>query len=221
MNRKVAAAVAVVMLASLSGCATVSVTADVSDADTIDRYEMNITTSTTVYGLLNEAAKEDGYDDLEDQVQAERDISDENFEYNEEIEGDDATINIELTDISPAEVDSVSIEEEDGQLVYEDNTFVKESAQEEDSSEIGEEMMTGLVLEYTLNMPGEITSSNADDVEGNTATWTRSGSEAFTNTSVRATSKTPIVGSIPGFGVPVALTAILFLVVYGRLCVEE
>lgn len=217
MNRKFVAAIAVVMLATLSGCATISVTADVGDADTLDRYEMNISTSTTVYGLLNEGAKEDGYDDLEDQIQDEQDLPEENFEYNEEIDGNDAKISIELTDVPTSEMDAISIEEEDGLLVYEDDTFVNESAQAGDTSETGEEMMSGLVLEYSLNMPGEITSSNADEVDGNTATWTRTGSEAFSNTSVRATSETPIVGSVPGFGVPVALVAILSLIVYGRV----
>lgn len=217
MNRKLVAAIAVVMLASLSGCATISVTADVGDANTLDRYEMNISTSTTVYGLLNEAAKEDGYDDLEDQIKDERDIPDENFEYNEEIDGNDAKINIELTDVPTSEMDAISIEEEDGQLVYEDTTFVNESAQAEDTSETGEEMMSGFVLEYTVNMPGEITSSNADEVDGNTASWTRTGGEAFTNTSVRATSEQPIVGSVPGFGIPVTLVAILSLIAFGRL----
>lgn len=50
MSRKYAAVLAVILLAGLSGCATVSVTAEVDSASTIESYDMNISTSTTGTG---------------------------------------------------------------------------------------------------------------------------------------------------------------------------
>lgn len=67
----------------LSGRATVSVTAKVDDTDALDRYEMNILTSTTVYGFLNSATQEDGYDSLGDQFVGEIDTDSDRIEYSE------------------------------------------------------------------------------------------------------------------------------------------
>lgn len=212
MSRKYVAVVAVVLLAGLSGCATISVTADVGGADTIDRYEMNISTSTTVYGFLDQAAQEDGYDDVGEMITSNASIPEENFEYSEEIDGQEAMMRVEISDVDVGSMPAISIEETDGQLVYEDTAFYNASAAgAEPDSEIGSEMMSGFVLEYTLEMPGEITESNADEVEGNTATWTRTGGDAFDNTSIEATSEASSSVLSPGFGVIPAIVALLLI----------
>ena len=212
MNRKLLAILCVGLLVGLAGCATISVTSDVNSDGTIERYEMNISTSTTVYGFLNQAAVEEGYDSFEDQIKDGENISSENFEYEETIDGNDATIRIAVSDINASGVNSITVREEDGQLVYKDETFVEELNESTETTETSEDIMSGLVLEYRVNMPGEITSSNADEVDGSTATWTRTGSEAFSNTSIQATSEAGSALSTPGFGVSVALVAILSLI---------
>ncbi|MFC6613694.1 hypothetical protein ACFQAS_01755 [Halopenitus salinus] len=209
MNRKVLAAVAVALLVGLSGCATISVTAEVGDANTIERYDLNITTSTTVYGWLNEAAKEEGYESLRDQMTDDVDVESDRIEYSEEIDGDEATINIQLSEIPSSEMDAITLEEDDGELTYTDTAFVNESAQSEETSELGGEAMSGLVLDYTLHMPGNIVESNADEVDGNTANWTRTGGEAYTNTHIEARSEMPSALPVTGFGIVAAGLGIL------------
>jgi hypothetical protein len=216
MNRRLLAVAGLVLLVGLSGCATIEVTAEVGDANTIDRYEMNISTSTTVYGVLNEQAQEEGYDDLGDQIRGGRDIDSDRFEYNEEIDGDEVNINIEITDIPVDNSTSISIEERNGQLVYTDTTFLNESAQASTtSSEYNSELLSGLTLEYTLEMPGEITNATTDDVDGNTATWTRTGENAWSDTRIQARSETGSLLSTPGFGAPEATIALLIATLVG------
>lgn len=216
MNRRLLAVVGLVLLVGLSGCATIEVTAEVGDANTIDRYEANITTSTTVYGLLNSQAQEEGYEDFGDQLRGGRDIDSERFEYNEEIDGDEVNINIEITDIQVENTTAISITEQDGELIYTDTTFLNESAQASaTNSEYRSELLSGLTLEYTLVMPGEITNATTDDVDGNTATWTDTGENAWTGTRIRAESEGVSSLSVPGFGVPAATLALLAAALIG------
>jgi len=213
MNRRFLAVIGVILLVGLSGCATIEVTAEVEDANTIDRYEMNISTSNTVYGLLNSQAQEEGYESFRDQITGERDIDSDDFEYNEEIDGNDVRINIVIDDLNVSNSSAISIEEADGRLRYSDATFLNESA--EPPGEDAEEFLSGLTLEYTLEMPGEITNATTDDVEGDTATWTETGSSAWTDTRIEATSESGSVFSTPGFGVPAATIALLAAALIG------
>lgn len=216
MNRRLLAVVGLVLLVGLSGCATIEVTAEVGDANTLDRYEMNVTTSTTVYGILNQQAQEEGYDDLGDQIRGGRNIDSDRFEYNEEIDGDEVNINIEITDLPVENSTSISIEEQDGELIYTGTTFVNESEQASTTdSEYSSELLSGLTLEYTLEMPGEITNATTDNVDGNTATWTKTGENAWTDTRIRAESEGASSLSVPGFGVPAATLALLAAALIG------
>ena len=205
MERKHIGVIGVILLIALSGCATVSVNAEVGDANTVDRYELNITTSTTVYTILESSAQEDGYENLEeaftdDEFDA---TAAESFEYNEEIDGNDATISLLISGLNVSQSDTISIEEEDGELVYRDDIFLDE---EFDPAET--QTTEGLVIEYELEMPGEITDSNADEVDGNTATWSRSGEDAYRGFVAEAQSPPPTDNPVPGFGVSAAAIAL-------------
>lgn len=188
MNRRLLGIGALLVLVGLAGCAQISTSVTVAEDGVLEEYEVTINTSTTVYGLLSEQAKEDGYDNLRDQLTS--DINESRYdelEYDEEINGDDATIYLRLEEFEPGSGSSISITRSDGQLVYEDTTWLNESAEESEY----EELMSGMVLEYRLTMPGEITDSNADEVNSNTATWTATGADAYTNTRIYAESDVP------------------------------
>lgn len=136
----------------------------------------------------------------------------EKFEYSEEINGRDATINVEFSNINATTLPGVAIQEADGELAYEDTTFYNASASTAPSdAEMGSEMMSGFVLEYTLEMPGEITNSTADKVDGNTATWTRTGGDAYDNTQIEATSEISSSVLSTGFGAVPAVAALLVI----------
>jgi hypothetical protein len=71
-------------------------------------------------------------------------------------------------------------------------------------------------VDYYLEMPGEITDSNADEVDGNTAEWHATGPDAYTNTRIYAESDKPTMLSAPGFGAIPAVLALLLGAFYFR-----
>lgn len=211
MSRRGLAVAAVVATLLLAGCASLTVHSEVNADGTIDRYRMQINTSATVYSLLNEQAKEDGYESLRESILS--DVNRSNVgdvRYDEEFDGDDVTVTVEFTDVEPASDSRVSITRSDGRLVYEDTTFVNESAQPTDE----QGFLSGLSVHYYLTMPGEITDSNADEVDGATAEWHETGPDAFTDNRVYAESEVadgPLGVGLPGFGARTALVALLAL----------
>ncbi|MFW6437206.1 MAG: hypothetical protein ACOCYZ_06195, partial [Halococcoides sp.] len=141
-----------VVLVLLSGCAQVAVDATVAGDGTVDTYDVQIETSTSNYDRLVSTAESDGYDSL--QAYLLRDVSDEAVEsvdYDESLGDGRVTINVTLSELDPAGVDGLSVVESDGQIVYEDSTFVNDERVTDDAS-----------LTYRLEMPGEITNATAD-----------------------------------------------------------
>lgn len=186
-----------------------SVDSTVAADGTIDTYSIELNTSTMVYGMLSESAKDDGYDSLKESFLSDVNRSSyESVTYDEEINGDRATVTFTLKGFDPSASDSIDVTETDGKLVYEDTTFHNASAEVTDDQE---SYTSGLTLTYSLTMPGEITDSNADEVDGNTAEWTETGADAMTGTRVYAESEKPsgVLGSVPGFGTAAALLALV------------
>lgn len=135
----------------------------------------------------------------------------ESVEYDESFDGDRVTMTITLTGYDPGEDTDISINESDGTLVYEDRSFVNESAQlsMEGQGNVTSAVTAGLSVDYYLTMPGEIVDSNADEVDGNRAEWHETGADAFVDNRIYAESETPTVPGQPGFGVGAAIAALL------------
>ncbi|MGM0591151.1 MAG: hypothetical protein ACQETI_05880 [Halobacteriota archaeon] len=209
MNRKtLLLSVAVVALVLLAGCASLTVESEVDADGGIERYQLQINTSQTVYGFLNEGAKENGYDGLREQFEGEFNESRaESVEYDEDFQGDDVTITLTVEGYEPGPDSNISVETTDSSVVYEDTTFVNESGQ---GAETG--LLSGLSVHYYVTMPGEITDSNADDVDGRTAEWHETGSDAMTDNPIRVESKRPSALETPGFTPIVALAALALFV---------
>lgn len=206
-----------IALLLLAGCAQIAVHSTVAADATIEEYRMEITTSRTVYGLIEQSAQEEGFDSVEESLLRDLDLDEvgaESVEYDEEFDGDEVTMIVTMTGVDPAEFDNVSVTEEDGRLVYEDRTFAAASQMEDvpDESDVSDTVAAGLAVDYYLTMPGEIVDSNADEVDGNTAEWHATGTDAFTDTRIYAESELPTTAPVPGFGHGVAVLAIGLLV---------
>lgn len=115
---------------------------------------------------------------------------------------------LEASNCKPVEGGNISIYKEDGQIVYEDKSLVNEDVPQ---VELANRLLSDLTLDYHLEMPGKITSSNANNVEDNMAEWHLSGTEVM-NTRIYAKSELPL---IPGFEV-IAGTAGLILALMVR-----
>lgn len=210
MNRRLLAVAGLILMIGLSGCATISISADVNDANTVDEYEINVTTSTTGYTFFESSIEEEGYSSVEDYAVEEFGTVAESVNYTEEFDGNDAHMSIRLTELNVSESPAISITEENGSLVYRDETFLDEEFDPETT-----DTTASFVVEYELEMPSEIESSNADSFEGNTATWRRTGEDAYRGFVVEAESPLPTDSPVPGFGLPAATIALAVAALIG------
>lgn len=191
---------AVALLLLLSGCAQIAVHSTVTADGEIEEYRVDITMTRQAYGFLENTVEDEGYDNVSAYLFDDANASvREQVNYEEEFDGDEVHIQIQMSDIDPPASSSISVRTEGDEVVYEDTTFLNESASETDS-EVAESIMSGLAVDYYLTMPGEITDTNADSVDGDTAEWHSTGSDAMTTTRVYARSEKPTGITSDGFG---------------------
>jgi hypothetical protein len=214
MNRKAAAVAAVLVLAGLAGCAQISVHTTVAADGTIEEYKTTINTSTTVYGLLSQQAENEGYNDIGAYLTS--DINKSAYDdvvYNETVNQETATMTLRLIGFDPSNEEPISTTRSNGTLEFEDRSFVSDSIDgsidSESSIDIGSDSGSGAQVEYTLRMPGEITNSTADEVDGDTATWTINSSSSDSESRIYAESEVPSGGFGPGFGVTGAVSGVI------------
>lgn len=214
-DRKLALAGAVVLLLLLGGCAQIAVHSTVTSEGTIEEYRINVTMTRQAYGFFESAAEDEGYDNVRAYfLEGVNESARENVEFEQEFQRDQVFIDMRISDFDPSTSDAISVRTEDDELVYRDTTFLNESATETESdSELASSIMSGLAVDYYLTMPGEITDSNADEVDGNKAEWHASGADSFTDTRIYARSKNPTGTLAPGFGGVVAGIALTLLTV--------
>jgi len=198
-------AVLVVLLfacASIAGCATVSVHAKVNPDTTISNYSATIETTSAVYGLIG------------NQLMSNFDANQMN--YSEQRNGDNVTITITAKNtIRANDTANWSIKKVDNHMVYFDSRLTS-IAGNDTSNAISETMLKSVAVHYYLEMPGKITSSNANTIDNTRAEWHLTGGTL--STPIRAESEVPILPSLPGFGAVLALLGITgaFLVLNKR-----
>jgi hypothetical protein len=203
-ERAVLAVIVVAMLVVSTGCLTADVATTVNNDGTIDEYRIELQMNSMLHSTLEQSAHEEGYDSVAESLAAEYDEDDfGNISYWEEDRGNDEAVILVFSEFDADAMDGLSVNVTDGRIVFEDRIFAG-SYEETNASE---EYDGEITVEYTLTMPGQITNSTADEVEGNTATWERTDSDAMTTTRVYAESKR--ADGLPGFGVAAAVAALV------------
>ncbi|WP_423999306.1 PGF-CTERM sorting domain-containing protein [Haloarcula salina] len=203
-------AVALAALIVLSGCMTASVDATVGGDGTVTSYDLSLQMSPTVYDGLQAQAEDSGYDSVEGYLLSDVNTSRmANHTYEQSLDGDNVTINVSFTDWNPGPESAVSTNVSDGNVTFEDRTFV--TVQENDGAALGD----GVAVRYELTMPADITESNADLVRNDTAVWEYAADEPVEE-PMRATSLAPSGVFGPGFGVTAAVLALLSMGVLAR-----
>ena len=190
-------------LVVLSGCVTATVDSTVAADGTVSEYDLTLEMSPSVYDGLQSQAQGEGYDSVEGYLLADVNVSRmDNYTYEQELEGENVTLSMTFTDWTPGPDSDVSTNVSDGNVTYEDRTFV--TANENTDVAFGD----GVAVEYRLTMPADITSSNADIVQNDTASWEYAADEPVED-PIRATSPAPSSAFGPGMGIPVAVVALL------------
>lgn len=206
-QKKTATLLALGALMLLSGCASMTVHSTVQSDGTIEEYRIEINTTRQAYGYIEQAAENQGYNNVREYILS--DVNESRMEditYDEEFSSDQVHITFAMENFNPGKGSSISITKEDGNLIYHDTTFLNESYQPSSESN---PFTAGISVDYYLTMPGEIVDTNADSVDGDTAEWHESGEEAYQNLDIRATSETGTIVGVSGFGVGVAAVALL------------
>ncbi|OPX61564.1 hypothetical protein [Methanoregula sp. PtaB.Bin085] len=222
---------AVIMLAIAgAGCLNLKMTENVrvnKDAQvTYMKYSIRMDSPT--YNLLKSSAKREGYNSVKELIEANlsKSIGSQNVAYNEvwDKENDKVTVSVERTDTyTPPKESRITIRKENNQIIYEDQSFYSDEKPNESLTKspyfnetqyevMKDMMMSGLSMDYYLEMPGKITGSSAATVTDNKAEWHLSGSE-MTKTKIYAKSDVPV---LPGFTAGFAIIAIgLVFVAFG------
>lgn len=196
------------LVIGLAGCASISVNTTVATDGTISEYQMQANMSTEAYGLLDGQAKDEGYDGFEDLVRSELNTSAvKNLTYNVNIDGDDVSMLIRLEGINATKTNSFNVTRANDNLTFRDTVWYNSSRDISDDNMF----LSRITLTYHLTMPGEIVASNADEVDGNTATWRATGQEALYRTEIRATSRAEQNAFGPGFGLLPTIVALTIL----------
>jgi PGF-CTERM protein len=200
---RVVPAVGLAVLVILSGCVTATVDSTVAADGTVSEYDLTLEMSPSVYDGLQNQAQQEGYDSIEGYLLADVNTSRmENHTYDQNLEGENVTLSLTFTNWNPGPESDVSTNVSDGNVTYEDRTFL--TADEEADVAFGD----GVAVEYRLTMPADITSSNADLVRNDTAVWEYAADEPV-DEPIRATSPAPSSAFGPGMGIPVAVVALL------------
>lgn len=203
--------IALLGLILVSGCFKMDTQASADADGTLSAYSLELTTSSQGYGLIKKCAKEDGYTDVKEYVEAETRFGD--ISYEESWNGDSVTLTILENEPMTSEATAVTITEEDGCMVYRDTRFSGTGEQMDLFSKlVSAVVLGGCALHYSLEMPEEIVESNADTVSGKRAEWHLNGFEIFETTIYAKSGTMPArhtedvsTPSLPGFGALLAL----------------
>ena len=200
---RIVPAIGLAALVVLSGCVTATVDSTVAADGTVSEYDLTLEMSPSVYDGLQNQAQQEGYDSVEGYLLADVNTSRmANQTYEQELEGENVTLSMTFTDWNPGPESDVSVNASGGNVTYEDRTFV--TANEDTDVAFGD----GVAVEYQLTMPADVSSSNADIVQNETAVWAYAANEPV-DEQIRATSPAPSSAFGPGMGIPVAVVALL------------
>jgi len=238
-RNKALAAVAVAAIVVASGCLTVTVDSTVNNDGTISEYQLTMEMPDQLFTQMQSSAEQEGTT-LEEQLKSnytQSNYGSVSVSVDEQPDKDTASITITLEDFDPSEFEGtdfsgntgqqtpapgeqssdpqINVTVEEDRIVYVDDSF---NTPESDTGGDGGGGGFGgsFALEYSVTMPGQIieNETNADEIDGKTATWSRNGSDVFSNTEIRAVSKPGSGGGgdglgLPGFGAGLAVVALL------------
>lgn len=197
---------------------TVDKNGDISDMKT------EINTTSTVYGLLQTSAQEQGYATVKEymlaNVSKEYGASSGNtFEYNEEWSGENVKMTLTAKGSFSQDADSpMKIHKEGSYMIFEYMAMASPTPtptptkspygsyyNDTDLGGLSDAMLNGITFNFYLEMPGKIVDSNANQVNGNKAEWHLTGK---TMTSMNLYAKSEVPAAAPGFEAVLAIAGI-------------
>jgi hypothetical protein len=205
MNRKHAAVVALVALIMLAGCADATATTTVDSDGEIEQIQMEVEMSQQAYATALEGVGEEGHDSVSgaiaSDIETENDDEVGDVEYEDYRDGDQYVSQVTINEVHVDEMEGVETEmTEDDTVVYTDSAIIDADTNDVDK------------FTYQVEMPGEITDTNADEVdeENNMAIWQLNGeSETLYVESEQGSFSLWTVATAVGIGAVVLIGGLL------------
>lgn len=175
----------IIFCIAVAGCASISIYAKVNSDTSISNYKVEIGTTSMMYGLLSSSLKSN--------------FDSSSYTYDEKWTGDKVTIILtaKSNNIQPLDPANWTVQKVDNRIIYDDRRLAK-SFNVDDKNEYSASMMKTVSVNYYLEMPGKITTSNANTVDGNKAEWHLQG-DSISKTPIHAESELPLIPFLSGF----------------------
>ncbi len=187
-------ALLLIFCAVIAGCASISIYAKVNSDTSISNYKVEIGTTSMVYGLMSSSIKSNFDQSL--------------YTYDEKWTGDKVTITVAAkNNIQSTDPTNWTIKKVDNLMIYDDRRF-SNSFVVDDTNPYSASMMKTVSVNYYLEMPGKITTSNANTIDGNKAEWHLQG-DSISKTPIHAESELPVLPFLSGFETILALLGIV------------
>jgi hypothetical protein len=215
-----------------TGCIKMGFTIDnkVNKDANIAHQKMSISTDSAGYSLLKSSAKDKGYSSIKELMENNsagitKSLEKENVIYSENWDKERSTFTMTFeknVPFSPSADSKINIQKIDKTMIYRDESFYNPSTQsapssgsnsfftQEQSENMVKMMLSGITLDYYLEMPGKILESNADTITDNKAEWHVTGAD-ISNTKIYAKSEVPLLSGFTSF---IAVITIVCLIGY-------
>lgn len=234
MHRRTGILLVVVLMAITAGCLDMESQVSVNQDGELEQMEFDIVFHDATWGTLESFAQYEGYDSVEEYLKAEDDnvssqdggnASEEAYGCDSEdeeltVDEEEQTMSYSCSNPTITNESQLSVEvSDDGDTVtYRDKTMVGEfegSSGGAGNFTLGEQPE----VTHTVVMPGEITDSNAHEVDGQRATWNLTkfdGEELYAESGTEKGLPASGDEGGPGFTIVAGLVAVLALAVIGH-----
>lgn len=230
MDHRTGILLVVVLMAITAGCLDMESQVSVNQDGELEQMEVNIVFHDATWGTLESFAQSEGYDSVEEYLKAEGENdssqpdedaeSEEGYDCNSEdeevtVDEEEQSMTYSCSNPSITNQSLVSVETSDGgdTVTYRDKTLIGEfeGSSGDDDFNFGQQPEAT----HTVVMPGEITDSNAHEVDGQKATWnlTRFDGEELYAESGTEQGLPASDGDGPGFTIVAGIVAILAVAV--------
>lgn len=186
-----------------------------TDGD-IEESHLELELDSEVYNFLFSDVRDDGYNDVEDWLREEYtgDLDEYGEITSDHIEQDDGShvVTVTVTEVPSEEFEEIqiTINEEDDSIVYEHpDPFDLEDEDGFEEDEFG----AAVEMTYVVNMPGEITDTNAHelDEDSNTAQWEYLGDDDREDIYIESERGMGVIESMTGFTGTVAVLSFVLI----------
>jgi len=217
----------VIFLIVSSGCINMQMTYQVKvNTDTsVENPKISLTLDRAGYNLLKLSATGQGYSSVRELIQANisKTFDSNDIDYDEEWNQDTGKVTITIErkgKFYPSADSKISIIKKENLIGYRDLTYYTEQQpdstnqyyDQQQSEALANYMLSGITLNYYIEMPGKIVNTSANVVKDNKAEWHLTGLE-ISKTQIAAVSEVP---SVSGFSSVIAIVSLLLLCIYSR-----